>query len=474
MKADQVRPELAPPNGTALLCQNLARTAFSDLSDENVSLFKDRLLDMAGCIFGGATVTEDRFFYELLKRQGGAAEAPLFTDAARLPLTSAAEANCVLARANDFGNMYTEIFGEGIASHFGETMIPMGLTLADAFGTSGEALIVNNVAAEDTVARILYTLPVRWPTDMQLVSTAAAAVAARYYALDADQCRTALSYAAANSTTPGNAYYDYSQEFKLHNGESARIGVLSAQIAKAGCWRGFEDPYFGHWGLISSKLPEGELPDLYEKAFSDLGRRYYTETRFKKGPGGIPTTAAGDCGRRLHWRLEERNGTFDPEKIRAVHVSRTSNMRRNYYDAPFALRDHTNALFSYQFAACCALLFGDRRVDCIQTDAIRANRRLVELAENSTMDVFDSPDGQQWICVSVETTDGCTLTEKANYAAAMRDYPTREFLRAKFWSQFRAFGRLPNSVGEEIIRLSERIEALSDMREFTRLLTLEA
>lgn len=472
MKADEVRPELAPPNGIALLCENLARTDYSDLSDENVSLFRDRLLDMAGCIFGGAAVAEDRFFYELLKRQGGAEEAPLFTDAARLPLTSAVLGNCVLARANDFGSMFTEIFGEGIASHFGETMIPMGLTLADAFGVSGAAFLVNNVAAEDLTARILYTLPVRWPTDMQLVSTAAAAVAARYYGLDAAQCRTALSFAAANSTTPGNAYYDYSQEFKLHNGESARIGVLSAQIAKAGSWRGFADPYFGHWGLISSKLPEGELPPLYEKAFSDLGARYYTETRFKKGPGGIPTTAAGDCGRRLHWRLEEKYGAFDPDSIRAVHVSRTSNMRRNYYDEPFVLRDHTNALFSYRFAACCALLLGERRVDAVQTEAIRANRRLTKLAESATMDVFDSPDGQQWIRVSVETADGDTLTETANYAAAMQEYPTREGLRAKFWSQFRAFGRLSNSVGEEIIRLSEHIEALPDMREFTSLLTL--
>lgn len=473
MKAESIEAKLLPPNGTRLLCENLAGTVYEDLSEENIELFKDRLLDMVGCIFGGAIVEEDRFLYELLKEQGGAPQAPLFADSGRLPLTSAVIHNCVHARANDFGNMYMEIFGEGIASHFGETMIPMGLTLADAFGASGRDLIVNNVAAEDTVARILYTLPVRWPTDMQIVSSAAAAVAARYYRLNADQCRVAFSYAATNATDPGNSYFDYCQEFKLHNGESARMGILAAEIARHGSWNGLEDPFFGHWGLISGKVrPEGDLPDLYEKAFRDLGRRYYTEGRFKKGPGGIPTTAAGDCGLLLRQKLTEKYGVFDPEKISSVHVYRTSNMRHNYYENPFRLRSHVNALFSYQFAVCCALLYGGRRVELLQTSAIRADSRLVELAEQSTMEQYDSPDGRQWIRAVAETTDGDTLEAEVDYAAAMSEYPTREFLKAKFRDQFRAFGKLPDSVGEQIIKLCGKIETLPDVREFTQLLTL--
>lgn len=473
MKMDRVKGELRPPNGTRLLCKNLVETTYECLSEENVALFKDRLLDMAGCIFGGDVVPEDRFLYDLLKRQGGAPEAPLFADSGRLPLTSAVIHNCIHARANDYGNMYVEIFGEGIASHFGETMIPLSLTLADAFGVSGEDLIVNNVAAEDTVARILYTLPVRWPTDMQLVSSAAAAVAARYYKLDAEQSRVAFSYAATNATDPGNSYFDYCQEFKLHNGESARMGVLAAEIAKSGSWNGLEDPFFGHWGLISGKVkPEGDLPDLYEKAFEDLGKCYYTEGKFKKGPGGIPTTAAGDCGKILRRKMEEKYGCFDPDQIKAVHVYRTSNMRHNYYENPFRLRSHVNALFSYQFAVCCTLLCGDRRVSLIQTPAIQANSRLLELTEQSTMEQYDSPDGVQRIKATVETVHGDVLTAEADYAAAMSEYPTKEFLKEKFWDQFHAFGKLPDSVGEKIIELCDRIETLPDVREFTQLLTI--
>ena len=48
-----------------------------------------------------------------------------------------------------------------------------------------------------------------------------------------------------------------------------------------------------------------------------------------------------------------------------------------------------------------------------------------------------------------------------------------EFLLKKFWDQFNAFGKLPRANGEKIIELAGRIETLSDMREFTELLTLK-
>ena len=463
MNAQNSATRIAPPKGTQLLCENLVNTAFEDLSEVNVELFKDRLLDMTGCIFGGAVVPEDQFLYTFLKRQGGIPEAPLFGDNVRLPLTSAVMHNCIHARANDFGNMYVEIFGEGIASHFGETMIPMGLTLADTYGVSGKELITNNVAAEDCIARILYTMPVRWPTDMQLVSSAAAAVSARYYKLNPEQAKVAFSYAATNATDPGNSYFDYCQEFKFHNGEGARIGILAAEIAKSGSWNGLSDPFFGHWGLIRGKAEDGTgLSSLYEKAFDGLGKVFYTETRFKKGPGGIPTTAAGDCGALLRQKLLDAYGAIDPEEIKAVHVYCTNNLRRNYYENPFRLRSHTNALFSYQFAVCCTLLCGSRRVEQIQTEAIRSNKKLVELTENSTMERYESPSGAQLIKATVEMKNGRCFEAERDYTAAMRDYPTKEFLQEKFWDQFNAFGKLPRSV-----------EELSDVREYTQLLVLQ-
>lgn len=466
-----MREDLKSPGGTNLLCQNIVDTTYERLSEENIRVFKDRLLDVIGCMFGGAIVAEDTFLERRYKEWGGLGEAPLFASSGRLPLPAAAKLNCIKARANDFGSMLFRIFGEAIPSHMSETMIPLSLTLGDTFGVSGKQLITNDVTAEDFAARLLYSLPNRWPTDMLLVSSAAAALAGRYYGLDAQQMKSALSYAATNATDPANSYYDYCQEFKLHNGVSAEAGILSAEYAKGG-WRGLEDPYFGHWGLISSRVEGGELPPLYEKIFADLGSDYYTEGGFKYGPGGIPTTAAAFCGAKLHRQLKEAYGTVDGSAIRQVRVLGAKNIYHGYYSNPFVLRDQINALFSYRFAASCALLNGKLGVDTVQTAAIRANAELVRLAEEATMDIYEPENGGRMMKVVAEMRDGRAFTAEESFMV-MERYPAREELEDKFWGQFNAFGQLPKRNGEKIIELASKVEDLSDIRELTELLCVK-
>ena len=469
-----MKKELQSPKGTEALCKNLAETRFEDLSEENLDLFKDRLLDMTGCIFGGTLVEEDRFLLERFLDWGGKAEAPLLARSGKLPLPIASMLNCITARANDYGNMFTHVRGDHIASHCGETLIPMGLTLASVFPVSGKEFTAHNVASEDLIARLLYTLPDRWPVDMLLVATAAAALASRYYGLDAEQTRTALGYGAANASDPANAYFDYSQEYKFHNGAAAFMGVMAAEFARGG-WRGYADPFYGHWGLICMQLPTKDgsvMPALYEDAFEDLGQTYYTEGSFKRGPGGLPTSAAAACGLELHRQIVEHYGALDPAQIRSVRVERSRSVPLNYYSEPFVLRNHTNALFSFQFAACCALLKGSRSVADVQTRAILETPYLVELTEASEMGVYDSPDGAKTMRLTVEMRDGRVFQTEKPYAASMHARLTKDELHAKFWEQFNAFGLLPRATGEEIIRLAARLEEIADMREYTALLCL--
>ena len=472
MKVEEAK--LRPPKATELLCSNLVNTKFEDLSEDNVRIFKDRLLDMTGCIFGGAVVPEDQFFVQRLIDWGGKEEAPLFARTGKLPLPSAAMANCITARANDYGNMLFHIKEDRIASHCGETLIPMGLTLAAMQKTSGKQFITNNVAAEDVTARILYTLPVRWPTDMLMVSSAAAALGTRYYGLDEEKTKAALSYAALNSTDPAHSYYDYCQDFKYHNGAGAHAGIMACEMAKGG-WRGLTDPYYGHWGLISMQLAKNdgsELPDLYDAAFDNVGQVYYTEECFKRGPGGIPTSSAANCGKGIRKKIEEHYGQFDPSQIKQFHLYRSTSIPHNYYSNPFRLRDHMNALFSFQFAACCAMLNGNVSIAYVQTPAIHADPYLIPLTEGSTMDTFEAEGGAKLMKMVVEMKDGNVFEDIQDYASSMYAYPTREFLISKFWDQFDTFGKLPKSRGEKIIELADKIEKLDDMREYTDLLVL--
>jgi 2-methylcitrate dehydratase PrpD len=456
------------PDGIDALCENTVSATYGQLSDDNIRIFKDRLLDITGCILGGSIVKEDAFFVEYLKGIGGKEEASVFTKEWKLPLASAAQINCLYARANDFGAMFFHVFDEHIASHDSETLIPLGLTISSMKKVTGKEFIVNDIAAEDLTARILYSLPVRWPTDMLLVSTAAAALVSRYYGFDAKRLKIALSFGAANCTDPLNSYYDYSQDFKYHNAESARMGIMAAEMAKGG-WTGFRDPYFGHWGLVSKQVKDGGLPSLYQNCFLDLGKKFFTEESFKRCPGGIPTTAAANCGKDIRFQILKADGTFDAKKIKKVHVLRSDKVRYNYYSEPFVMRNHMNALFCYQFSCCCALYHGAVSVEQVQTDAILKEPELIRIAEESTFEVF--PDAKPLLKAVVEMSDGREFTSIQDYASSMHAYPSREFLEDKFRSQFFACGKLKKPVADKIIKMAGRIEDISDMREFTELLT---
>ena len=98
---------------------------------------------------------------------------------------------------------------------------------------------------------------------------------------------------------------------------------------------------------------------------------------------------------------------------------------------------------------------------------------LVELTENSSMEVFDSGSDKSLMKVIVEMADGAVYEDIQDYGGSMHDYPTREFLLGKFWDQFNTFGKLPKAVGDKIVELAAKIETLEDLREYTQLLTLK-
>ena len=461
---------LEPPKATEALCRNIVETTFADLSDWNVKCFKDRLLDTTGCIFGGAIVSDNEVLVKLLTRWGGVPEAPVFCHDFRAPVNNAVILNCVTARSNDFGNMVFHVHGDRIASHLGETNIPLGLTLADMHGTDGKSFVTNHIVAEDFASRIVYTFPERWPADMELVSSGATVLASRYYGLDAAQTKAALSYAATNFTDPANAYYDYSQEFKYHNGESARCAIMCCELAKAG-WAGLEDPFFGHWGLVV-KRTNGELPPLYDWAVKDLGKVYFMEESFKRFPGGIPNTPATLAAIEIR---KQMGGRINVGEIKSVEVMRSENTRFNYYSQPFSNATQLNALFCYQFQACCALVHGTVKVELVQTEAIRNDPELLALIAKSTMGVYGSEDGaplSPGMRVRVTTTRGDVFENTQDAGEAMHAYPTREFLIGKFMDQFNAFGKIPAAKADKIIELALNIEKVKDMREYTELLVL--
>lgn len=457
---------MACENLTKQFCDNLVNAKFEDLSEQNITCFKDRLLDIIGCTYGGMLVRDNDVLDAMMMRFGGAEEASAFLTGKKLPIINAAALNAIRSRSNDYGCMFTKVKNDRIASHYSESTIPTALTLGDYFGCSGKEVMINEIAGQDLAARILYTFSVRWPVDMLLVSSVTTAVASRFYKLNSEETLSALSYAVTGATDPGNAYYDYSQEFKLHNGEGARCAVMSCELAKGG-WRGLADPYYGHWGLVEKYT--GKPPINIEDCVSDIGKVFYTEGSFKVFPGGIPNTPASLAGIEIRKQMEGRYKISDIEK---VEILRSDNALVNYYSNPFVLNDQINALFSFQFQTCCALQKGDILVQDVQTDAIRNNPELLELIGKSSVGVYEREDKTQEIAsmrIIVTMKDGTTFTV-TNSNSKMHDYPTREFVTGKFLKQFDAYGKQDRKVAEKIMELVYKVDELEDIRELIDLI----
>jgi 2-methylcitrate dehydratase PrpD len=131
--------------GIDLLCEDMVSATYEQHSEENVRIFKDRLLDITGCIFGESIVKEDAFVTGYLRKEGGSED---FTKGFQLSLVNAVALNCLYARANDFGCMFFFVNNDYVAYHCSETLIPTGLTLASTKPITGREFIANDIAAE--------------------------------------------------------------------------------------------------------------------------------------------------------------------------------------------------------------------------------------------------------------------------------------------------------------------------------------
>ena len=84
-----------PKDKTAIevISENALKVKFEDLDDQTIKVWKDRLIDLTGCIIGGAMAAGDPGLVKIVRDMGGKQEAPLFIHGGRVPLANAAMVN---------------------------------------------------------------------------------------------------------------------------------------------------------------------------------------------------------------------------------------------------------------------------------------------------------------------------------------------------------------------------------------------
>jgi 2-methylcitrate dehydratase PrpD len=443
------------------LAANVVTTRFEAFDEVLLEATKFRIIDTLGCLIGGAGDTGNPELAALLTEEGGKEEATILVHGGRVPAGSAALVNSAMARSFDFEPVSPLVEDTSCPGHISGTTVPTALSLAEATGASGREMLTALLIGDDIASRLLaasgFGFTLGWDGTGTVNAFGAAAIAGRLLGLDKLQMRNAFGIILNQIGSTFQIIWDGTVAFKLPQGLSARAGILSAQLAKAG-WTGPVDPLFSQFGYYKMFTEGAHKPEVLTR---ELGRAYYADGTIKPYPCCRITHAAIDAALALVTKYG-----IKPEDIKKANLHVAQGGIDHVCGHPFKIGPfpHGNAAFSYQYTVGTALLYGAVRPEHFTEAAIR-DGRINKFT--SKVKLFASDD------MSLETArltlvlrDGRELTEHVEIARGdPRANPmTPDDIIAKFWTNVDFCGKISREKASELLAMLENLEELDSVR----------
>ena len=453
-----------------LISENAVKVRFEDLDEQTIKTQKDRLIDLTGCIIGGAMSARNASLVKIVREMGGIEEAPLFIHGGRVPISNAAMVNSISCRSNDFGVMSINLDGHWIAAHNGETSIPTALTFSDVYNVSGKEFLTTTVVGDDTANRVLAASGVEhgrgWDGTSTLPVFGVVPIAGRFMGLSALQMRDAFGIAVNTVAGTGQAQEDQSISFKLGQGFSARNGIFLARLAKEG-WDGEEDALFGggkSYYYLYCGTNDITHPELLTK---DLGKKFYQEVFFKRYPCGMPNHSYVHAALALN-----KQYGIKAADIREIELANAFGGGFGY-GQPYQVRrtPQPGGIFSNLYTTVSAVVRGRLTIRDFDAEAMTTPEILEAIAKAKIVKdpTLAGGQGMGSVRVRVTTKDG-QVYEKLDNGAEVYRYPTREEILSKFWGQVDAYQSVSRAKAQKILDMIDHIEDVKEMKEYTALL----
>ncbi len=457
----------ATPSAIEAFSANVVNTRFEALQKIDIEGAKKRIIDVLGCLIGGANAPGNAALLGLVRNWAGKGESTILVHGGKAPSQNVAMLNTIMARSFDFEVMSYVYKGQGIASHHAATLVPTALALAEAGRISGKEMIVALLVGEDLAARVQAASaghPIRlgWDGCGTLSHLGAAATASRLLKLNQYQTRQTLGIVLNLIASAIQSLWDGATTFKLGQGTAGRNGIFSAELARAG-WTGVEDALLSRFGYFFLYGGGCKDPAILTE---DLGKIYYAEGYFKPYPSGMPTHAA----------IEAALAVANSPGFNAAGVDRIiinvpfKNIGTSYYAKPFALRDfpHGDAIFSHPYCVASSLQLGRCDLRNFTEEMIRDPRvnRLTSIT-----DLKEMPEGQMGIKLEVKMKDGHTFTQHktANQDWLTKPWPMERILN-KFWHQVDFSQTISRAQAEELLEQIDKLEKLENVDPIVKLM----
>lgn len=311
------------------LVTHILDTQFESFPAEDIARAKDRIIDVLGCAFVGARSPAYAMVAEMVGEMGGRQEATVLVHGGKVPAQNAAFANCIMATASDFDPAFPIIDGKRYLIHMSGTSVPTALAAAECAGKGGKDVIAALILGDDLTSRIaaasMQTPSYGWDSGSTMSFFGTTAIVGKLWGLNANQMRNAFGIMLHQIAGTKQSHRDRTHCFKLGQGLPARGGILSVELAKRGMV-GARDPLLSEFGYFNLYCKTHNVDFLTRS----LGKKFYSDTTFKRYPCCSALTSAIDCAIDLVRRHDFESGDIDILKLEVPPQKRDDLVLKTY------------------------------------------------------------------------------------------------------------------------------------------------
>ena len=361
---------------TQELVRNILDTPFEEFDADTLEGARERLIDVVGCMIGGAYAPGCSMLLDLIREWGGREEATVVVHGVRVPAHNASLMTSIMARSYDFEPAGPIVDGKSAPAHISGTTVPTAIAMAEAQSSSGKNLLTALILGDDLTSRIVAASSVNLDSGFEPTGIAnmfgATAIAGRLMGLSEQQMTNAFGIALNQLSGTFQNIFDGAHTFKLPQGLAARGGIFSAALARKG-FTGVKDVFFSKYGYFSLYCKTYQ-PDILTK---DLGEKFYADMTFKPYPCCRSTHAAIDGVLAL-----VHNNPIQPEDVKEVVIDVPPKARDFAVGQPFKIRNvpQIDAGFSLQYTVASALLRKGVTLEHFSEEAI-AEPKVMEMVK---------------------------------------------------------------------------------------------
>ncbi|RMF76805.1 MAG: MmgE/PrpD family protein [Acidobacteria bacterium] len=416
------------PTISHVIARFAADLRFDHLSDDAVRQARRFLLDSLGCALGGYQQPDVDIARAVLDETGREGPATVIGSGRRMDVRSAALANALMVRAQD----YNDIYWKQDPSHPSD-IIPAAIACAERQGKDGRELIVGIVLGHEFEMRWCEAahpgIRERGWHHATLTAFVSPIVAGRMLDLDADRIQHAIGISASRHATLGAVTAGKLTMMKnTVDPMATESGVLAALLAEKG-FTGPEHVIEGKEGIVHCLGPEWTLEVLTD----GLGESWRIT---QCGMKAFPTEALTHTPISALLDLV-REHDLAPEQVERIDVRSLARAADILAD-PSKYEPDSKETADHSLPYCLAVALVDRQVtpaqfteEKIRDPRVRAQlRKVVVEADPEIEKVF--PELQR-VVVTVTTTDGRRLERQLDYPKGDPRNPlTDEEIEQKF------------------------------------------